>query len=132
MTVKSDDVIGRVKVYEALVKGQKVDQAGVPESFRVLIKEFQALGLNIQIIDDKGQVLDLKQIEKDEVQESMKMTIDEVEINKIVDKDETLSEEDFDDDLNDDDEIDLDQDIMEEFEDDQNFETEFDESEVDF
>ncbi|MDD5979528.1 MAG: DNA-directed RNA polymerase subunit beta, partial [bacterium] len=45
LTVKSDDVIGRVKVYEALVKGQKVDQAGVPESFRVLIKEFQALGL---------------------------------------------------------------------------------------
>ncbi len=47
LTVKSDDVIGRVKVYEEIVKGQKVDQAGVPERFRVLIKEFQALGLDI-------------------------------------------------------------------------------------
>ena len=52
LTVKSDDVVGRVKVYEALVKGNKIDQAGVPESFRVLIKEFQALGLDIQIIND--------------------------------------------------------------------------------
>ncbi|OLA94072.1 MAG: DNA-directed RNA polymerase subunit beta, partial [Mycoplasma sp. CAG:611_25_7] len=59
LTVKSDDVIGRVKVYEELVKGQKVDQAGVPESFRVLIKEFQALGLDIQIINDKNETLDL-------------------------------------------------------------------------
>ena len=59
LTVKSDDVIGRVKVYEALVKGNRVDQAGVPESFRVLIKEFQALGLDIQIINDKNEVLDI-------------------------------------------------------------------------
>ena len=48
ITYKSDDVIGRVKVYEALIKGQEVNQAGVPESFRVLMKEFQALGLDIQ------------------------------------------------------------------------------------
>ncbi|MFA7688648.1 MAG: DNA-directed RNA polymerase subunit beta, partial [Bacilli bacterium] len=52
MTVKSDDVIGRVKVYEALVKGNPIQEAGVPESFRVLIKEFQALGLDISIIND--------------------------------------------------------------------------------
>ena len=83
LTVKSDDVVGRVKVYEALVKGQKVDQAGVPESFRVLIKEFQALGLDMQIINDKNEVLDLKQIEKEETNETMNLSLDDVEISKL-------------------------------------------------
>ena len=95
LTVKSDDVIGRVKVYEALVKGQKVDQAGVPESFRVLIKEFQALGLDIQIINDKNEVLDLKQIEKDEESENVKLSIDDVEklASQITDEQEEEIEE---------------------------------------
>ena len=94
LTVKSDDVVGRVKVYESLVKGNKVDQAGVPESFRVLIKEFQALGLDIQIINDKNEVLDLKQIEREEVQESTTFAIDDIEIKKFADeKDEDLEEE---------------------------------------
>ena len=66
LTVKSDDVVGRVKVYESIVKGQQIDQAGVPESFRVLMKEFQALGLDISIINDKGENLGLKEIEEDE------------------------------------------------------------------
>ena len=57
LTVKSDDVVGRVKVYEAIVKGQEINQAGVPESFRVLMKEFQALGLDISIINDKNETL---------------------------------------------------------------------------
>ncbi len=69
ITYKSDDVLGRVKVYEAIVKGQEINQAGVPESFRVLMKEFQALGLDISIIDDEGQALDLKQIEEEESKE---------------------------------------------------------------
>ena len=94
LTVKSDDVVGRVKVYESLVKGNKVDQAGVPESFRVLIKEFQALGLDIQIINDKNEVLDLKQIEREEVQESTTFAIDDIEIKKFAEeKDEDLEEE---------------------------------------
>ena len=95
LTVKSDDVVGRVKVYEALVKGQKVDQAGVPESFRVLIKEFQALGLDIQIINDKNEVLDLKQIEKDEESENVKLSIDDVEklASQITDEQEEEIEE---------------------------------------
>ena len=83
LTVKSDDVIGRVKVYEELVKGQKVDQAGVPESFRVLIKEFQALGLDIQIINDKNEVLDLKDIEKEEAKQNVPTSIDDIEIKKL-------------------------------------------------
>ena len=81
LTVKSDDVIGRVKVYEAIVKGQEIDQAGVPESFRVLMKEFQALGLDISIINDKGENLELKQIEEAEDREDTKTSIDELENN---------------------------------------------------
>ena len=94
LTVKSDDVVGRVKVYESLVKGNKVDQAGVPESFRVLIKEFQALGLDIQIINDKNEVLDLKQIEREEVQENTTFAIEDIEIKKFAEeKDKDLEEE---------------------------------------
>ena len=64
MTVKSDDVVGRVKVYESIVKGEEVNRAGVPESFRVLMKEFQALGLDISIINEDGETFGLKQIEE--------------------------------------------------------------------
>ena len=77
MTYKSDDVIGRVKVYEAIVKGQEVNHASVPESFRVLMKEFQALGLDISIIDTDGERLELKQIEEAEEKEDFKPAIDE-------------------------------------------------------
>ena len=90
LTVKSDDVIGRVKVYEALVKGNRVDQAGVPESFRVLIKEFQALGLDIQIINDKNEVLDLKEIEREETNEKTSFAIDDIEIKKLEDDDDDI------------------------------------------
>ena len=79
MTVKSDDVIGRVKVYESIVKGQEINEAGVPESFRVLMKEFQALGLDVSIVDDEGQALQLKDIEEAEDKEEFNTTIDEVE-----------------------------------------------------
>ena len=93
LTVKSDDVIGRVKVYEALVKGQKVDQAGVPESFRVLIKEFQALGLDIQIINDKNEVLDLKEIEKEEISENTSFAIEDLKFDNLSDDDKNSSDE---------------------------------------
>jgi DNA-directed RNA polymerase subunit beta len=66
MTIKSDDVVGRVKVYEALVKGLPIPKSGVPESFRVLIKEFQALGLDITVLDEEGNFVDVKELEKDE------------------------------------------------------------------
>ena len=61
LTVKSDDVVGRVKTYEAIVKGADVPRAGVPESFRVLIKELQSLGLDMRVLDDAGNEIDLKQ-----------------------------------------------------------------------
>ena len=61
LTVKSDDVVGRVKTYEAIVKGQNVPKAGTPESFKVLIKELQSLGLDIRVLDRYGDEVDLKQ-----------------------------------------------------------------------
>ncbi len=81
LTVKSDDVVGRVKVYEAIVKGQEINQAGVPESFRVLMKEFQALGLDISVINDKGETVELKQMEEEE--EDTKEEYSEVEVTPV-------------------------------------------------
>ena len=66
ITIKSDDVVGRVKVYEALVKGNPIPSSGVPESFRVLIKEFQALGLDITVLNKDGNFVELKDLEEAE------------------------------------------------------------------
>ena len=98
MTVKSDDVVGRVKVYESIVKGNQIDNAGVPESFRVLMKEFQALGLDISIVDNEGKDLQLKDIEELENKEELKLSIDEVETTPAqVIAENTLDEEEKDD-----------------------------------
>ena len=59
--MKSDDVVGRVKTYEAIVKGENVPQSGVPESFKVLVKELQSLGLDIRVLDADKNEIDLKQ-----------------------------------------------------------------------
>ena len=61
LTVKSDDVVGRVKTYEAIVKGLNVPKSGVPESFKVLVKELQALALDVTVYDEDGVMIDLKQ-----------------------------------------------------------------------
>ena len=61
LTVKSDDVVGRVKTYEAIVKGQPVPQPGIPEAFRVLMKELQSLGLDVKVQDKEGNEIDIKQ-----------------------------------------------------------------------
>ena len=66
LTVKSDDVVGRVKTYEAIVKGQNVPQSGVPESFKVLVKELQSLGLDIRVLDADKNEIDLKQTFEDD------------------------------------------------------------------
>jgi len=105
LTVKSDDVIGRVKVYESIIKGQEINQAGVPESFRVLMKEFQALGLDVSIINDDGETLQLKEIEEAEDREDSNMSIEEVEApaREIVDDSNDDYDEESDDDFDDDD-----------------------------
>lgn len=66
LTVKSDDVVGRVKTYEAIVKGQKLPEPGLPESFRVLTKELQALALDIRMLDKEGHEIDARKIEDEE------------------------------------------------------------------
>ncbi len=67
LTVKSDDVVGRVKTYEAIVKGKNVPQSGVPESFKVLVKELQSLGLDVRVYNDQQEEIDLRQtFENDE------------------------------------------------------------------
>ena len=78
LTVKSDDIVGRVKTYEAIVKGENIPQPGVPESFKVLIKELQALALEIQVLDENGNEVDLE--------------VDEDELTKIDNIDDKSSE----------------------------------------
>lgn len=77
ITIKSDDVTGRVKVYEAIVKGEPIPKSGIPESFRVLMKEFQALGLDVNAIDENGEVMDLRELE--EAEKDSFLTTDEFE-----------------------------------------------------
>ncbi len=67
LTVKSDDVTGRVKTYEAIVKGQNIPTPGIPESFKVLVKELQSLALNVRVLDADGQEVDLSTVE-DEIE----------------------------------------------------------------
>jgi len=66
LTVKSDDVSGRVKTYEAIVKGEEIQSPGVPESFRVLVKELQSLALNIEVINEKNEVIQFGKEDSDE------------------------------------------------------------------
>ena len=105
LTIKSDDVIGRVKVYEALVKGNMVHQAGVPESFKVLVKEFQALGLDVSMIDSDNKEIPLKELEEEESKEGVILSVDEIK-----DDVRELPPENNEDDLDDD------QEDMEDFE----------------
>jgi len=111
LTVKSDDVIGRVKVYESIVKGKPIDQAGVPESFRVLIKEFQALGLNIAMINEDGKELDVKTLEEEEEKEVSPLSIEEIDNVSLVKPRQTV-------DVVSEDEVQEDEDISKEEEDD--------------
>ncbi|MDE6594885.1 MAG: DNA-directed RNA polymerase subunit beta, partial [Oscillospiraceae bacterium] len=66
LTVKSDDTVGRVKTYEAIVKGHNVPKPGIPESFKVLVKELQSLCLNVKVLDELGEEIDLKQTFEDD------------------------------------------------------------------
>ena len=120
LTIKSDDVVGRVRVYEALVKGKPIPAAGVPESFRVLIKEFQALGLDVQIINKDGSLKDIKELEKEEDKDDTPVSIEEIgkqdveeessedesDYEDVQPEDEDEFEDDFDDEFNEDDDLD--------------------------
>ena len=67
LTVKSDDVTGRVKTYEAIVKGNNIPQPGVPESFKVLVKELQSLCLDVKVLDKSGNEIELRDDEDDDL-----------------------------------------------------------------
>ena len=106
LTYKSDDVIGRVKVYESIVKGQSLPDPSIPESFRVLLKEFQALGLNISVINNDDEEVSIRELEKDEE--------DEMPISEEVHKPELFAdalEDDYSDESEFGEEEDLDDDI---------------------
>ena len=106
MTIKSDDVVGRVKVYEALVKGTPIPKSGVPESFRVLIKEFQALGLDITVLNEKGNFVELKELEEADKDDNLSDQKETKVEAKLVNEDSALDEtfEEFEDDLEDEEE----------------------------
>ena len=93
LTIKSDDVVGRVRVYEALVKGKPIPEPGVPESFRVLIKEFQALGLDIQIVSKDGTLKEIKDLENAEDKDDTPVSIEEIGKHE----DEDIPESDYED-----------------------------------
>ena len=117
LTYKSDDVLGRVKVYESIVKGTPLPSPGIPESFRVLIKEFQALGLDISVINKDNEVVDFKDLENEENGEEIPIAeeIDNKMSNKMMDESEIDEvEENFDDY---DDDIEPDDDDLEDIED---------------
>ncbi|OXR43705.1 DNA-directed RNA polymerase subunit beta [Nocardia cerradoensis] len=65
LTIKSDDVVGRVKVYEAIVKGENIPEPGIPESFKVLLKELQSLCLNVEVLSADGSAIELQQADED-------------------------------------------------------------------
>jgi DNA-directed RNA polymerase subunit beta len=77
LTVKSDDVVGRVKTYEAIVKGENVPEPGVPESFKVLIKELQSLGLDVKILNAEDREIEMRDLEdEDEANQADKLSLD--------------------------------------------------------
>ena len=91
LTVKSDDVVGRVKAYEAIVKGENIPEPGVPESFKVLVKELQAIGLDIKLYSEDNQELELKEHIEDGID------YDESETGKALTEDDVLIHEDLED-----------------------------------
>ncbi len=102
LTVKSDDVIGRVKTYEAIVKGQNIPTPGVPEAFKVLVKELQSLCLDIRVLDHEGNEIELSSIGEDELDAPTYVSAED--IGETVETDDTFDSmieeevDDFDDD----------------------------------
>ena len=75
LTVKSDDITGRTKTYEAIVKGKDLPDPGIPESFRVLVHELQALAVDVRMKDEDGNFTDLKELERQELKEEATLDI---------------------------------------------------------
>ncbi|WP_246220955.1 DNA-directed RNA polymerase subunit beta [Phytoactinopolyspora mesophila] len=76
LTIKSDDILGRVKVYEAIVKGENIPEAGIPESFKVLIKEMQSLCLNVEVLSSDGTQIEMRDSDEDVFRAAEELGID--------------------------------------------------------
>ena len=76
LTIKSDDVVGRVKVYEAIVKGENIPEPGIPESFKVLIKEMQSLCLNVEVLSTRGEHIEMRELDEDVFRAAEELGID--------------------------------------------------------
>ena len=126
LTVKSDDVVGRVKTYEAIVKGENVPEPGVPESFKVLIKELQSLLLDVKVLTKEKEEVIIRE-SADEDFEDLNVNIEgtEDDILPINDNgDEDIDEENIDDEDIDDDEELINDDLVDELIDEDDFEEE--------
>ena len=118
LTVKSDDITGRTKTYEAIVKGQNIPTPGIPESFKVMVKELQALCLDIRVLDENGEAVDLTGIGEDDA--PVFNSIEEV--NRSVDAEkEKADEEDESDEAFDDEDGEFDDSFDEEFDSDEEY-----------
>ena len=76
LTIKSDDILGRVKVYEAIVKGENIPEPGIPESFKVLLKELQSLCLNVEVLSGDGQAIELRDTDDEVFRAAEELGID--------------------------------------------------------
>ncbi len=94
LTIKSDDVVGRVKTYESIVKGENIQKPGIPESFKVLIKEFQSLALDVKILNDESEVELLDNHEASEPEQTDNDMMDSLDTQPLIG---TLTEEDYED-----------------------------------
>lgn len=92
LTIKSDDVFGRVKAYEAIVKGENIEKPGIPESFKVLVKEMQSLALNIEVLDENGHIIDIK-TDEDELMRSVEEFGISFGRGGVLDREELLTQE---------------------------------------
>ncbi|HEY3831321.1 MAG TPA: DNA-directed RNA polymerase subunit beta [Acidimicrobiia bacterium] len=90
LTIKSDDVLGRVKVYEAIVKGENIPEPGIPESFKVLIKEMQALCLNVRVINAEGQEVEIRELDEDAFRTTESLGIDLSRPERGTDEDDAM------------------------------------------
>ena len=114
LTVKSDDVVGRVKTYEAITKGENIPEPGVPESFKVLIKELQALALDIRVLTDGQEEIELREMVDDDDADMGQAPVDDR--REALEGESTLEGEGDDDiiEVDDDDKLDIDDDNFEE------------------
>ena len=108
LTVKSDDIAGRTKTYEAIVKGQNIPTPGIPESFKVMVKELQALCLDIRVLDEKGEAVDISGVVDDDAPTFNNIEEVERSVDAENEKRESEDDEDFDEDFGEDDDFDYD------------------------